>query len=733
MTLTIVNDDSSIVLPLGRWDSLATANSYAERTVALDTVHLPEGMQWRFIWEVLRDSTNSTGVLRVDDITISTAPTVDLIPLRVTFVPARIRAGESFNVVSSIRNDGRRPVVDAQLRIGWRGPSGPTEEITRTFGIAGGGSAIIIASLPPQVPGDLTVTAVVMSPYDEQPANDTLRTSIYVGIPPSAVVVNEFQFAPLRENEPEWVELFNPGPWTIDLKDVTISDNSSGRVPLSHDVGDTLTPGKMIVIARTEDLRSLLPSLRCLVAPFPSLNNTTPDAVVLRDRTGQTVDSVWYDPSWSSAGRSLERRDWDLSSTQASTWQASEDSSGGTPGRTNSVQRPEIDASCRALTADVAPGTESLHLAAAVHNRGRRTISSGAVDWFIERRGDGTGIELLLLGTTLIPAILPSDSLRVEYRWTEPTHGYVRCCALVRVEGDLRAGNDTAWGSILRPYGSRSLLINEVMLEPAPGKAEWIEVVNASPVPIDLGGWTFADLPSASGSRVRTVLPSVSSVVPPNRMAVIASGIDVLEDYPWLNDDGATVVVIPRSSGFGFNNDGDGIVISDPTGCVSDSVIVGRSAHVAGLSTTGRSLERQTLDGSALDPSAWTSCADPAGATPGRANSVARSEVNTGLRASIFPDPFSPDGDAFEDVAVIAYACRATSIFMDATIFDLSGRMQRRLATTAFMPSSGTMNWDGRTDAGRLVPIGVYIVLLQATDALTGEHRTARLLSVVAR
>lgn len=732
LALWAVNADSSRIIPLARWDSAATANSYVERTVDLAGAGLTSDAAWRFVWEVLRDSTNSTGILRLDDVRIIAAPAVDVSPTRIEVSKDRPRAGETMMVTVAVRNLGRSVAMLVTLTLQWQRPPGVPGSSIATFRLNGLDSTEIPFAVTIVEPGRLALKAFSSAAGDENPLNDTASAHVDVGLVASSLVVNEVQFAPLRENEPEWVELYNPGPWTIPLSDVTISDNSTSRVPLTNRSDETLTPGQFVVVARSEEFTAHFPNTRCLLTLIPSLNNTTPDAVVLRDVHGRAIDSAWYQPVWGTAGRSLERRDWNMTSWSADTWGPSEGPDGATPGRVNSIQRPEIDASCEELMSTVHPGTMSLHLTALVRNRGRQTLSGGSVDWWLLPAESGPGEETLL-GSTMFGLLPVSDSVIVEYRWTEEVRGPVRLRAVVSVAGDARAANDTSWGSLLRPYAERAVLVNEVMLEPLPGKPEWFEVVNVSPHPVDLSAWTAADLPSASGSRVRTTLPAIPTVLAPGAMAVIASDASITDDHPWLTDGEALVIVVPRASGFGLNNDGDGIVLSDRTGQVIDSVVATRASHVDGVPTPGRSLERRSLFDAALDASAWSSSSDPSGATPGRSNSVARTSASASLSIRVEPDPFSPDGDAYEDVAHVRYESGAPSLFIDARIFDLSGREVRRLADGIFVPASGSLSWDGRNDAGRIVPIGVYVLLVSATDAVTGRRESTRVLCAVAR
>ena len=59
-------------------------------------------------------------------------------------------------------------------------------------------------------------------------------------------------------------------------------------------------------------------------------------------------------------------------------------------------------------------------------------------------------------------------------------------------------------------------------------------------------------------------------------------------------------------------------------------------------------------------------------------------------------------------------------------IVDLRGRVVRRVAHGSYAAEPSTVPWDGKDDAGRKVPTGVYVVRLQ-----TGSQVRRRLLTVM--
>jgi hypothetical protein len=139
--------------------------------------------------------------------------------------------------------------------------------------------------------------------------------------------------------EPEWVELFNPGPTAVDLAGVLVEDLVRGA-PLPR--GSRLEPGTYLVATGDPDgvlaRYALDPaSLVGVGSGFPTLNNNG-DLVRLSDPLGGVIDSVRYAGDWLTLhGRSLERIAAGEPSSARSNWFVSTASAGATPGAPNTV------------------------------------------------------------------------------------------------------------------------------------------------------------------------------------------------------------------------------------------------------------------------------------------------------------------------------------------------------------------------------------------------------------
>ena len=187
-------------------------------------------------------------------------------------------------------------------------------------------------------------------------------------------VINEILFAPVQrkddglEDQPDFVEIYNPGKETVDLHGWHFQDcpTSSGKRYTYHFAEDSLAdnllaPGQYGIIVPEEsldretsrlvrfyDYLSHAPSVKIFIVQRKtfSLNNDM-DCITLKDVDGTVIDSVSYNSAWhnpyvkNTKGRSLEKFNDRLSSNAPESWSSSMDSEyAATPGKKNSIYLP---------------------------------------------------------------------------------------------------------------------------------------------------------------------------------------------------------------------------------------------------------------------------------------------------------------------------------------------------------------------------------------------------------
>ena len=133
---------------------------------------------------------------------------------------------------------------------------------------------------------------------------------------------------PYRENDEEWIELYNRGDQIVDLTGWTLD----GGVRFDFADGTTMGPGEYILIARDEmRMAEQYEGIRIVGEYAGALANSN-DRIILRDRIGNPADDVSYfdDGQWSwsadGGGSSLELIHPDANNGVASAWAASVES-----------------------------------------------------------------------------------------------------------------------------------------------------------------------------------------------------------------------------------------------------------------------------------------------------------------------------------------------------------------------------------------------------------------------
>ena len=541
------------------------------------------------------------------------------------------------------------------------------------------------------------------------------------------LVINEFLNLE-DDTTGEWVELWNRSEKFIDLSGWIFGDAvATTRIP----AGTTMEPKTFLILADgRSSFASTVPVLP--LTSFPSLNRRT-DAIHLRPPNHPAIDSVYYD-RWigGKTGRSFERKDPLSASGDSANWQVSESAAGHTAGKRNTVHAPDK------VPAEL--------LFANLNGTGQIEIR---FDEFVRPSGDtrflADGQEVSVIFFDPFHA----DRLRLETPSEFPPDRDV----IIRVEQlpDYR-GNvaDSRSIPLAMPVQPGALAINEIMYDPLrdpddgiPDQSEYIELINLRPYPISLEGIRIHDHPDEKG-RVRLIEPvnTISAMITPGEPVVLYadedphfSDSDMAEYFSLEQLPPERIFRIDRTS-LGLASSDDAVYLADSSGVIVDSVFYESSWHNPNLTDTrGIALERIDPRGPSNHAENWGSSSHKRGGTPAAANSIlqepGRVPVEPGIEFS--PNPFSPDGDGFEDRLFINYHLDRPDFLLNVRIYDRYGRLVRKLADGKRAGLEGSLIWDGRTDQGTRNRIGIYIVLFEASDPSTSRRKVYKKTVVIAR
>ncbi len=572
---------------------------------------------------------------------------------------------------------------------------------------------------------------------DEDSTNNKRLSHIVVGYPAGTVRINEIMYAP-NAGVPEWVELFNTRTDTVEINKWLIGNRSaSSRYEISASRLQ-LPPNDFMVIAKdTALLRVAYPLLSGRIVQTTSLPtflwSNNGDAVVLADSRKVIMDSVFYRPTWGgTSGKSLERIDPLAAANDSVNWASSLDTLGATPARKNSRVILDNDLRLVRVSSDTIFAGTNARLNVVVQNVGKLASSQLELRLFDDADRDSVGSSNeQFQQLTITQTLAARESTVAAIEWNRPTSGIHYVIAQINYPADQRLSNNKGFSSVRVGFPERTLVINEIMFAPLTGNAEYIEFYNASQSDVDVAQWKVHDRVN-SGSANEFKLSTKSKMVHAGESFVLASDSSLLRMYSSPSSDDRLVTIVNQSS-LSLNNDGDDIVLVDPSGTIIDSVSYSPSWHNPNVTDkTGRSLEKINPLLSANIARNWTTCTRPNGGTPGGQNSVFAATLPAQSKLSISPNPFSPDGDGREDFGIIQYEVPLTVSTLRVRIYDAVGRRIRTLANNEASGSRGSIVWDGLDDDKQKVRVGIYIVLLEAIDDRGGVIETAKGVIVVA-
>ncbi|MCI0692708.1 lamin tail domain-containing protein [candidate division KSB1 bacterium] len=546
------------------------------------------------------------------------------------------------------------------------------------------------------------------------------------------VILSEVMYNPrVNDNAYEFIEIFNASAAdTISLFGWQIGDQAEVDSLISPDALYRLAPQQFAValdpgyFLTTGIYDSLIPSNALILTindnTFGSggLSNSTAETVVLVDAAGNTVARYTY--SLSNADGISDEKILLNNDDSPGNW-ANSLRADGTPGALNSVSRREIDLAAIRLWFDPPKprAGDDVQINAVVLNRGRRTVDRFVVTFANDRNQDGVAQGGEEIGNVTVEQTVPSeDSVVIRRLWIQPPAGRHHILAILSAPLDTVTSNDRISARLSVGYGSRSVVINEIYYAPNTGEAEWVEFYNRSSQPVDLSEWRWRD----ASAEFPIMFPDSALIIAPGEFALLAAVRDI------ARADSRARLIVPKTW-LTLNNDRDRLVLADFHGRVQDSLSYLQNWG----GQTGVSLERINPHLAGADSSNWSGCVDPNGSTPGWPNSIFTEFVPSQATVTVSPQPFSPDSDGHDDAAIIQIQVPATTATAHLKIYDVRGRLVHQLLNNSPIGATHQVVWNGRDAANQPVPMGLYIVYLQAIHATGGILVEARTTLVLAR
>ncbi len=494
----------------------------------------------------------------------------------------------------------------------------------------------------------------------------------------------------------EYIELFNNSNKILQLENCFLGDKSSGtKLPEM-----VLEPDSFIILCEAGNEALFIAFGKTLgVKDFPSLNNSG-DEIYLRNAEGKLIHRVKYDLNSygdlfkSNGGWALEMMD-PNNPCEASNYNASVNSSGGTPGKINSIQKPNPD--------NQKPYINSVF------------IKSSTKLWieFNEPIDSFSAVNLVNYSITdnSIQSIVSFFEI-VEINFSQPLliNKIYNLELKKLIDCSSNLINDTTLQIALpEKVLPGDIIINEILFNPSSGGFDFIEVYNRSDKIVSLKNLTLFNFDDNKQPGDLRIIDTSGILILPKQFKVFTT------NPSWLIENYKNTVfksIFPMVSLPSMDDKQGHIGITDGTGTVIDELDYSESMHLPLLTNMeGVSLERISYNVSSIEISNWTSAAASYGfATPGLVNSHHFSVTLELDWLTIEPALFSPDEDGLNDVA--SFTITSVSQNQQATliIFDAFGRLITTLVNNALIGNTQTWFWDGTYDGNKKAAIGIYIV-----------------------
>lgn len=280
------------------------------------------------------------------------------------------------------------------------------------------------------------------------------------------------------------------------------------------------------------------------------------------------------------------------------------------------------------------------------------------------------------------------------------------------------------------PIGKGGIRLNELMFAPMAHQSEFIELFNTGDSAIELQGLMIGDCDASGIPEKPFIICDKPYQMQPGSFLVLTDQAHALDrDYPIQETSIIRVDEFPSLS-----NSGSCVVLYDSLLNVMDSFHYTSSMHDASLiNTNGVSLERINPYFLGPQSSNWVSASSLSNsATPGRKNSQFSSnkEESPG-NWHLLSGTFSPDGDGYEDFALLEFSDLSPGTRLDLEVYSPSANLVYVWENNRLCGSTGLLRWDGKDKDGNSLPNGAYILLIQYTSP--GQRtRTKRLVIVKA-
>jgi len=460
--------------------------------------------------------------------------------------------------------------------------------------------------------------------------SDTIWASSFQNIERGDILVSEVMFNP-KKGTNDFVELYNNSEKYLSLRSASISnfivdgtDVSNENVKKLTDENIIFKPHSYIVVTNDVDVtmanyNSGHRQRFVEISSMPRLNNTQGNIAILNPSL-EFVDELAYtykmysDKEKIKGGWSLELINPDNKCVKSENWDGSLDVSGATPGLENSIKNTDHYPSVNNMITKVTTNDEE-----------------SEVNIFYKYFIDETTIQ-----------VETDYTAPYNYNVSENPNG----SSVVTINFDSSLGDDvhyflfkdlkncdgssvktdTVWVSKTKEIELNDLLINEVMVKPSDGNAQYVEIFNSSDKFFSLKNVAISNY-NVEGENVLSendkIISEDNLLLEPHNFIVVTTSTASLMSY-FDNDEARSFVevsTLPK-----LNTTEGNLAILNSKGLFVDKMFYNSSMYGSDLKADGGvSLELINPTNKCIKSENWSGSNEIKGGTPGKVNSILNS------------------------------------------------------------------------------------------------------------
>ena len=544
---------------------------------------------------------------------------------------------------------------------------------------------------------------------------------------PYDILINEFMAdpaPPLGLPNAEFIELYNRSTKAFDLKDYKVINGSVSTL-----LPTFLLKSKSYVIIYKQKTGISFGKYgdTIVVDKLGTLSNPT-DSFYLASPSGVVIDAASYDLSFyqnskkAAGGFTLERIKPNAPCNPL-LWIASDDLSGGTPGKRNSVAIDSTENEPPQLDRYFFKDEKTIVL---IFNKSLdRTLAEQTPQYsFVET--------VKISSANIVPPAFQFVQLKLGTTLQAKTEYHLLVKSTLKdCQGIPLSKTDTLRIQLPEKPILKDLIINEILTNPETNGSRFVEIYNRSTKVMDIANLKIGD-------KAKGDIKGVTSnflLFPRQYVALTESPLYIQKRY---NATDFRKNIIKNKLPTWDEKAGNVVLYFVDTSktIVLDSFTYNKSWHNPLLANTeGVSLERIDHEKPATESVNWQSAAQTVGyATPAQKNSQYLDPSVLSEPKSVFAlekKSFSPDEDGFEDFLRLNYRFDKAGFTATIRIFDDKGRLVKTLINNTLLSTEGMLKWEGDTDEGLKTRHGIYIIAIEWIST-TGKVDRMKLACVVA-